>query len=207
MQACQHAASWPNDITVAVNLSPALLSLRSLPTMVSETLLRSGLPPRRLTLEITETALVQDNPDTKIVLESLKSLGASLSLDDFGTGYSSLSHLCRYRFDAIKIDRSFLANVHLHSESRAVIQAISSLASSLELTVVAEGIETFEQLMYIYEHGCAAGQGYYFAKPMPASRVPDYLAQAERELSSLAADLSRGSKLGRHGGSSKRLVA
>lgn len=194
MQACQHAASWPNDITVAVNLSPALLTLRSLPTMVSETLLRTGLPPRRLTLEITETALVEDNPDTKIVLETLKSLGASLSLDDFGTGYSSLSHLCRYRFDAIKIDRSFLANVHLHSESRAVIQAISSLASSLELTVVAEGIETFDQLMYIYEHGCAAGQGYYFAKPMPASKVPDYLARAEHELSSLAADLSRGSK-------------
>jgi diguanylate cyclase (GGDEF)-like protein len=189
MEACKEAATWPNDLAVAVNISPALLTMRGLPTMVSETLLRTGLPPRRLNLEITETALVEDNPDTKIVLESLKNLGASLSLDDFGTGYSSLSHLCRYRFDAIKIDRSFLANVHQHSESRAVIQAISSLASSLELTVVAEGIETFDQLMYIYDHGCAAGQGYYFAKPMPGREVPTYLERAERERAALAASL------------------
>ncbi|HTH28002.1 MAG TPA: EAL domain-containing protein [Sphingobium sp.] len=190
MQACKEAAKWPNGLSVAVNMSPALLNMRSLPTLVSETLLRTGLPPRRLNLEITETALVEDNPETKIVLESLKNLGVSLSLDDFGTGYSSLSHLCRYRFDAIKIDRSFLANVHQHSESRAVIQAISSLATSLELTVVAEGIETFDQLMYIYDHGCAAGQGYYFAKPMPGRDVPGYLERAERERAALAASLS-----------------
>jgi diguanylate cyclase (GGDEF)-like protein len=194
MRACACAAKWPNDIAVAVNISAALLTNRELPTMVSETLLRTGLPPRRLNLEITETALVEDHADTRAVLENLKALGASLSLDDFGTGYSSLSLLCRYRFDVIKIDRSFLANVHRHSEARAVIQAISSLASSLDLTVVAEGIETLDQLIYITDHGCAAAQGYYFARPMPGDRVVDYLNMAQRELSSLSANLRRRSE-------------
>jgi diguanylate cyclase (GGDEF)-like protein len=194
MRACACAAKWPNDIAIAVNISPALLTHRELPTMVSETLLRTGLPPRRLNLEITETALVEDHADTRAVLENLKALGASLSLDDFGTGYSSLSLLCRYRFDVIKIDRSFLANVHRHSEARAVIQAISSLASSLDLTVVAEGIETLDQLIYITDHGCAAAQGYYFARPMPADRVSDYLSMAQRELGSLSANLRKRSE-------------
>jgi diguanylate cyclase (GGDEF)-like protein len=193
-QACAEAVKWGDDIAIAVNISPAILSNRELPFMVSETLLRTGLRPKRLHLEITETALVEDNPDTRIVLESLKGLGASLSLDDFGTGYSSLSLLCRYRFDAIKIDRSFLANVHEHSESRAVIQAISSLAQSLDLTVVAEGIETLDQLIYIYDHGCAAGQGYYFSRPMPAGKVAAYLDGSERELSALSSSLSQGQR-------------
>ncbi len=95
------------------------------PNVVSDTLLKSGLPPRRLHLEITETALLADDPDVRYVLDMLKRIGTSLSLDDFGTGFSSLSHLCRYRFDSIKIDRSFLNNVESRSESRAVIQAAS----------------------------------------------------------------------------------
>lgn len=184
-ESCIEAMRWPNDIAVAVNISAVLLTDRSLPAMVADTLLQTGLPPRRLHLEVTETALLADDPDVRFVLESLKQIGTSLSLDDFGTGYSSLSHLCRYRFDTIKIDRSFLAQVQSHSESRAVIQAVSGLASSLNLTVVAEGIETLEQLEYVYEHGCSAGQGYYFARPMPAADVHDYLTTAAHELSSL----------------------
>jgi diguanylate cyclase (GGDEF)-like protein len=182
LQSCLHAAQWPDDVAVAVNISAACLSDRMLPTMVANTLLATGVPPRRLHLEITETALLADDPAIKFVLEALKSIGASLSLDDFGTGYSSLSHLCRYRFDTIKIDRSFLVNVESQAESRAVIQAIAGLASSLGLTVVAEGIETLDQLNYVAQHHCGAGQGYYFARPMPAGEVLGYLARAEAEL-------------------------
>ncbi|HEX7858286.1 MAG TPA: EAL domain-containing protein [Sphingobium sp.] len=185
-QACLQAANWPEDIAVAVNISAVCLSDRTLPSMVANTLLTTRIPPRLLHLEITETALLADDPDIKFVLEALKGIGVSLSLDDFGTGYSSLSHLCRYRFDTIKIDRSFLANIQSQPESRAVIQAIVGLATSLDLTVVAEGIETLEQLNYVAEHGCGAGQGYYFAKPMPAAEVPDYLSRAEEEITRYA---------------------
>jgi diguanylate cyclase (GGDEF)-like protein len=187
-EACAHAMRWPGDISVAVNISAALLTDRDLPAMVSDTLLRTGLPPRRLHLEITETALLADDPNVRYVLETLKRLGASLSLDDFGTGFSSLSHLCRHRFDMIKIDRSFLNNVESRSESRAVIQAVSGLASSLNLTVVAEGIETYEQLQYIVRQGCSAGQGYFFAKPMPAAAVAGYLVSAAEELAQFSRD-------------------
>ncbi|MBO9576880.1 MAG: EAL domain-containing protein [Sphingobium sp.] len=181
-EACVQAMSWPGDIAVAVNISASLLTDRELPVMVSNTLLKTGLPPRRLHLEITETALLADDPNVRYVLEMLTGIGAALSLDDFGTGFSSLSHLCRHRFDTIKIDRSFLNEVESRSESRAVIQAISGLASSLHLTVVAEGIETYEQLRYIVKQGCSAGQGYFFAKPMPAAAVAGYLATADEEL-------------------------
>ncbi len=132
--------------------------------------------------------MLADDPDVRFVLDTLKRIGTSLSLDDFGTGFSSLSHLCRYRFDSIKIDRSFLSNVESRSESRAVIQAVSGLASSLDLTVVAEGIETFEQLQYVVKQGCSAGQGYFFAKPMPAASVLPYLATANDELSQFSKD-------------------
>ena len=197
MESCTEAMNWPNDIAVAVNISAVLLTDRSLPNLVSDTLLKTGLPPRRLHLEITETALLADDPDVRYVLDMLKRIGTSLSLDDFGTGFSSLSHLCRHRFDTIKIDRSFLSNVESRSESRAVIQAVSGLASSLDLTVVAEGIETFEQLQYVVKQGCSAGQGYFFAKPMPASAVGPYLSTADEELASftredvIAADPTR----------------
>jgi diguanylate cyclase (GGDEF)-like protein len=188
MESCVEAMRWPGEITVAVNISAVLLTDRTLPNMVSDTLLKSGLPPRRLHLEITETALLADDPDVRYVLDMLKRIGTSLSLDDFGTGFSSLSHLCRYRFDSIKIDRSFLNNVESRSESRAVIQAVSGLASSLDLTVVAEGIETFEQLQYVVKQGCSAGQGYFFAKPMPASAVLPYLSTADEELALFTKD-------------------
>ncbi len=143
----------------------------------SEALLKHGLQPRRLELEITETALVEDNPNVRVVLDGFQKLGIRLSLDDFGTGYSSLSYLCRYSFDVIKIDRSFTSDVYRSSEARAVVQAISTLADSLELTVVAEGIETQQQLDYIRSQGCAEGQGYLFARPMPFKDIAAYLTK------------------------------
>lgn len=174
--ACAAAASWPDDISVCVNISPPLLKARRLPPMVLEALLKHGLPPRRLELEITESVLVEDNPNVRVVLDGFQKLGIKLSLDDFGTGYSSLSYLCRYRFDVIKIDRSFTSDVYRSSEARAVVQAISTLAESLDLTVIAEGIETQQQLDYIRSQGCADGQGYFFARPMPLGEVAGFIA-------------------------------
>lgn len=175
--ACAAAAGWPDEISVCVNISPPLLKARRLPPMVLEALLKHGLPPRRLELEITESVLVEDNPNVRVVLDGFQKLGIKLSLDDFGTGYSSLSYLCRYRFDVIKIDRSFTSDVYRSSEARAVVQAISTLAESLDLTVIAEGIETQQQLDYIRSQGCAEGQGYFFARPMPLGEVAGYIAQ------------------------------
>jgi diguanylate cyclase (GGDEF)-like protein len=175
--ACAAAAKWPDDVSVCVNISPPLLKTRKLPPMVLEALLKHGLQPRRLELEITESVLVEDNPNVRVVLDGFQKLGIRLSLDDFGTGFSSLSYLCRYRFDVIKIDRSFTSDVYRSSEARAVVQAISTLADSLDLTVVAEGIETQQQLDYIRSQGCAEGQGYYFARPIPLGEVDGYLAR------------------------------
>ena len=153
--------------------------------MVLEALLKHSLQPRRLELEITETALVEDNPNVRIVLDGFQKLGIRLSLDDFGTGFSSLSYLCRYRFNVIKIDRSFTADVYRSGEARAVVQAISTLADSLDLTVVAEGIETKQQLDYIRSQGCGEGQGYYFARPMPFKDVADYLAKPDYDFDNI----------------------
>lgn len=180
--ACAAASKWPDDISVCVNISPPLLKARKLPPMVLEALLKHGLQPRRLELEITESVLVEDNPNVRVVLDGFQKLGIRLSLDDFGTGYSSLSYLCRYRFDVIKIDRSFTADVYRSSEARAVVQAISTLAESLDLTVVAEGIETQQQLDYIRSQGCAEGQGYFFSRPMPLRDVNEFLARPAFDL-------------------------
>lgn len=189
--ACAAAAKWPNDISVCVNISPPLLKARKLPPMVLEALLKHGLQPRRLELEITESVLVEDNPNVRVVLDGFQKLGIRLSLDDFGTGYSSLSYLCRYHFDVIKIDRSFTADVYRSSEARAVVQAISTLADSLDLTVVAEGIETQQQLDYIRSQGCAEGQGYYFSRPMPLRDVSEYLSRPDFDLDNVAAATER----------------
>ncbi|MGN6123626.1 MAG: putative bifunctional diguanylate cyclase/phosphodiesterase [Sphingomonas oligoaromativorans] len=174
--ACAEAQRWPDSISVAVNISAGLLKGRDLPTMVVEALMASGLSPRRLELEITESAIVEDNPNAAGLLDGFQKLGIRVSLDDFGTGYSSLSYLCRYKFDRIKIDRSFISSPDRQSETRAVVQAISSLAKSLDLSVIAEGIETTEQEDYVAGLGCAAGQGYLFARPMPREHIAGYLA-------------------------------
>jgi len=189
--ACAAAAKWPEDISVCVNISPPLLKARKLPPMVLEALLKHGLQPRRLELEITESVLVEDNPNVRVVLDGFQKLGIRLSLDDFGTGFSSLSYLCRYRFDVIKIDRSFTSDVYRSSEARAVVQAISTLADSLDLTVVAEGIETQQQLDYIRSQGCAEGQGYYFARPMPLGDVKDFLARPDFDFDNVDAAAER----------------
>jgi diguanylate cyclase (GGDEF)-like protein len=174
-RACAAATLWPDDVSVSVNISPTLLRGRALQSLVHEVLVRHGLPPRRLELEITESVLVEDNPNVAPMLRGLQDMGIRLSLDDFGTGYSSLSYLCKYRFDALKIDKAFTADVGHSSEARAIVQAVASLASSLSITVVAEGVETAGQLRFIHERGCTSAQGHYFSRPVDARRISEFL--------------------------------
>jgi len=168
--ACATAASWP-DVTVAVNLSPVQFHSRGLVTMVMSALAEAGLPPQRLELEVTETALLDDSEATIGILHQLRALGVRVSLDDFGVGYSSLSYLRKFPFDRIKIDRSFVGTLGESPESVAIVRTIASLGSVLGVETTAEGVETVEQLDFVRECGCTAVQGYYFGRPCPASEV------------------------------------
>ncbi|QQN67502.1 PAS-domain containing protein [Bradyrhizobium diazoefficiens] len=168
--ACATAASWP-DITVAVNLSPLQFRSRGLVAMVTSALAEAGLPPQRLELEVTETALLDDSEATIEILHQLRALGVRVSLDDFGVGYSSLSYLRKFPFDRIKIDRSFVGTLGESPESVAIVRTIASLGSVLGVETTAEGVETIEQLDFVRECGCTAVQGYYFGKPCPAAEV------------------------------------
>ncbi|WP_298883353.1 PAS-domain containing protein [uncultured Bradyrhizobium sp.] len=168
--ACASAASWP-DVTVAVNLSPVQFHSRGLVAMVTSALAEAGLPPQRLELEVTETALLDDSEATIEMLHQLRALGVRVSLDDFGVGYSSLSYLRKFPFDRIKIDRSFVGTLGESPESIAIVRTIASLGSVLGVETTAEGVETVEQLDFVRECGCTAVQGYYFGKPCPAAEV------------------------------------
>ncbi|WP_441239068.1 PAS-domain containing protein [Bradyrhizobium sp. 930_D9_N1_4] len=168
--ACATAASWPN-VTIAVNLSPVQFRARGLVAMVTSALAEAGLPPQRLELEVTETALLDDSEATIEILHQLRALGVRVSLDDFGVGYSSLSYLRKFPFDRIKIDRSFVGTLGESPESVAIVRTIASLGSVLGVETTAEGVETIEQLDFVRECGCTAVQGYYFGKPCPAAEV------------------------------------
>lgn len=168
--ACAAAAAWP-DVTVAVNLSPVQFRFRGLVAMVTSALAQAGLPPQRLELEVTETALLDDSEATVEILHQLRALGVRVSLDDFGVGYSSLSYLRKFPFDRIKIDRSFVGTLGESPESVAIVRTIASLGSVLGVETTAEGVETEEQLDFVRECGCTAVQGYYFGKPCLASEV------------------------------------
>jgi diguanylate cyclase (GGDEF)-like protein len=169
--ACGEAASWPDHIKIAVNLSPAQFKSQSLVQSVVSALAASGLPGCRLELEITESALLQNNDTTLATLRQLRALGVQISMDDFGTGYSSLGYLQNFPFDKIKIDRSFISNLSKGHGSVAILRAIVSLAKSLGMTTIAEGVETSEQLETVRAEGCTEMQGYLFSPPRPASEI------------------------------------
>jgi diguanylate cyclase (GGDEF)-like protein len=174
--ACAEAATWPADIKLAVNLSPAQFKKRNLVQVVIGALAQSGIPARRLELEITESVLLQDDDMTLAMLHQLRSLGMCISMDDFGTGYSSLSYLRRFPFDKIKIDQSFIRDLAKRHDSTAIVRAVASLARSLKITAVAEGVETVDQLEQAHAEGCTQAQGYLFAPPVPAGKIPELLA-------------------------------
>ncbi len=170
-QACGDAACWPNDITVAVNLSPAQFKSARLAEAVLLALAASGLQPHRLELEITESVLLVEHETTLAVLHQLRSLGVKIAMDDFGTGYSSLSYLRSFPFDKIKIDRSFIQGMAQDESSSAIVRAVVGLSSRLGMTTTAEGVETAEQLDEVRAEGCTEVQGFYFSAARPASEL------------------------------------
>ncbi|AQR61084.1 bifunctional diguanylate cyclase/phosphodiesterase [Brevundimonas sp. LM2] len=164
-QACAEAASWAEPHRIAVNLSPVQLSHIDLPRLVHQILLETGLSPYRLELEITETAMISDMERTTHILRQLKLLGVSVAMDDFGTGYSSLSTLRAFPFDKIKLDRSFMSELDGEPQSKAIIRAVLALGESLAIPILAEGVETQEQLAFLREQGCDEVQGYLLGRP------------------------------------------
>lgn len=173
--ACRDAALWPDDVCVAVNLSPTQLASKTLLPTVLSALASSGLAPQRLELEITEAVLMQNSEVNLRALHRLRALGIKISMDDFGTGYSSLSYLRSFPFDKIKIDRCFIKGLGDGSESDAIVQAVTGLAESLGMTTTAEGVETREQLDLVRELGCTDVQGFYYSPPVPARELAEFL--------------------------------
>ncbi|WP_421736145.1 bifunctional diguanylate cyclase/phosphodiesterase [Caulobacter sp.] len=166
-RACRDAASWEKPLRIAVNLSPLQLNDPTLPTLVHEVLIESGLSPHRLELEITESALFKDYQRALDNLRRLKALGVRIAMDDFGTGFSSLSTLQSFPFDKIKIDKSFVENIHRHDRATVIVRAVLGLGRSLEIPVVAEGVETEEQISFLRGEDCAELQGYAIGRPAP----------------------------------------
>jgi diguanylate cyclase (GGDEF)-like protein len=191
-EACRQArlwqAEWPGaaPLIVGVNLSASQFERDVLPAEISGILHETGLEPRRLQLEISEAVIMRDDPRTLDRLDALKAAGVRLAIDDFGTGYASLSYLKRLPVDCLKIDRSLIRGVGQDMEDTAIIRAVASLARSLGIVVTAEGVETAEQVSQLKMVGCDQGQGYYFARPVSADRLPELLG-------SLGADDRHGS--------------
>ena len=169
--ACADAALWPEHVKVAVNLSPVQFRKMDLADDVMQALAETGLPPQRLEIEITETALIESASECLRALHRFKNAGISIALDDFGTGYSSLSQLTMFPFDKIKIDKSFTQNLTKRAECAAIISAALTLAQSLDLTTTAEGVETNEQYKLLRLAGVTSLQGYLFKRPCPVSEI------------------------------------
>jgi diguanylate cyclase (GGDEF)-like protein len=169
--ACAEAASWDDEAIISVNLSPAQFVQPGIVDTVADVLRRTGLPPARLELEITEGTLMHDTQNALRILTALKALGAKVAMDDFGTGYSSLSYLRKFPFDKIKIDRSFISDVEDDAEAETIVQAIIAMSRTLRLDVTAEGVETQRQLAMLRAHGCTFAQGHLLGRPCPASQL------------------------------------
>jgi diguanylate cyclase (GGDEF)-like protein/PAS domain S-box-containing protein len=185
-EACAEATKWPADVKVAVNLSPVQFRSRSLVQVVISALAHSGLSPRRLELEITESLFLAETEANLAILHQLRELGVSISMDDFGTGYSSLSYLRSFPFDKIKIDRSFVKDLAQRSDCGAIVRAISGLGRSLNITTTAEGVETLDQLDWLRAEGCNEVQGFLFSAARPAAEVAALLSKFGRRASQAA---------------------
>jgi diguanylate cyclase len=164
---CQAAARWDVPHRIAINLSAIQLAHQDLPRLVHEILIETGLSADRLELEITETTFITDPQKTLDTLRRLKALGVSIAMDDFGTGYSSLSTLRAFPFDKIKLDRSFMGELDTSPQARAIVRAVLALGQSLNVPVLAEGVETDDQLAFLEAEGCDEAQGYLFGRPVP----------------------------------------
>ena len=169
--ACQEASRWPGDLLIAVNVSPVQLRDPGFIETIEAALGASGLDPGRLELEVTEGVLLQEGEQTSIVLEALRALGVKLALDDFGTGYASLGYLQQFRFDTIKIDRSFVRNLGSNKSAAAIVRAITGLGEALGTRTIAEGVESPEEVAVLRAYGCVEGQGFLFWRPMEAKAM------------------------------------
>jgi diguanylate cyclase (GGDEF)-like protein len=173
-RACADAVAWEKPLRIAVNLSPVQLHQPTLPQTVHQILLDTGLPPSRLELEITESALFKDYQRALDNLRRLKALGVRIAMDDFGTGFSSLSTLQSFPFDKIKIDKSFVENIHRDDRAMVIVRAVLSLGRSLDIPVTAEGVETAEQLEFLRAEDCTEIQGYAVGRPTPGDLLEDW---------------------------------
>ncbi|OIQ68892.1 cyclic di-GMP phosphodiesterase Gmr [mine drainage metagenome] len=169
--ACAEATTWPDDVKLAVNVSPVQLKCQTLALKVAGALAASGLPASRLELEITEAVLIRDDEAALAILHQLRAIGVRIALDDFGTGYSSLSYLQRFPFDKIKIDRCFVSDIVEVDGSSAIVQAVVNIAAARNMTTTAEGVETLEQKELLRALGCTAMQGYLFSAAKPGPEV------------------------------------
>jgi diguanylate cyclase (GGDEF)-like protein len=170
-KACNDAMAWPAHIRLAVNLSPLQFGKGDLKEIVLGALTGSGLPPHRLDLEVTESVLLEGSEKNLQILRSLKDIGVQIVLDDFGTGYSSLTYLSMFPFNKVKIDRSFVLGMVDRPDCAAIVCSIINLGHNLNMTTVAEGVETNEQLVMLRVAGCFEAQGYLFSRPSPMSEL------------------------------------
>ena len=168
--ACQEAAGWTRPLGVAVNVSAVQLYANDFPQLVHAVLFETGLSPSRLELEITETALIRDLPRALQTLRQLKALGVRIAMDDFGTGFSSLSNLRAFQFDQIKIDRSFIASANTNTADATIVRAILDIGRGLDISVLAEGVETSTELQFLKDELCTHIQGYLIGRPAPVEQ-------------------------------------
>jgi len=176
--ACREAASWPRPLHIAINLSPVQFLRDDLPNLVHGILLETGLAPGRLELEVTESVLIGDFTRALSILRRLKGLGVRIAMDDFGTGYSSLSYLQAFPFDKIKIDQAFVVNLAHSAQSATIIRAVIALGHGLDLPVMAEGVETEEQLRFLAGCGCDGIQGFFVGRPQPINEYAEAVGRA-----------------------------
>jgi EAL domain-containing protein (putative c-di-GMP-specific phosphodiesterase class I) len=177
-EACREAASWPRPLNIAINLSPVQFRDGDLPSLVHTILLETGLAPGRLEIEITENVLIGDFSRALSIMRRLKALGIRISMDDFGTGYSSLAYLQAFPFDKIKIDQSFISSVVANPQSAAIVRAVIGLARGLNLPVIAEGVETHDQLAFLSQEACDEVQGYYIGRPSTIDQYEELVGRA-----------------------------
>jgi diguanylate cyclase (GGDEF)-like protein len=179
-KACGDAVRWPNDVKVAVNISPIQLKRQDLAALLVRALDATGLPANRLEIEVTEAILIQETAETLAALHRLRELGVRIALDDFGTGYSSLSYLRKFPFDKIKIDKSFIGELSDDCRSAAIVQAVTQLANALSMSTTAEGVETQQQKQIVEASGCSEIQGFLFSPARHPKDLAELLSRARK---------------------------
>ncbi len=175
LSACRTATTWPEEVGVAVNVSALHFMRSDIIGDIAEVLKETGLAPSRLEIEITESILIDHNDETVTKLRGLRELGVTIAMDDFGTGYSSLGYLTKFRFDRLKIDKTFLKDMDKNDDRKAIIYAISTLGENLGIQITLEGVETIEHVEFLKTIHCDQAQGFYYSRPISASDVPAFV--------------------------------